>query len=165
MYHNRPPHTLVLFTLLIVALLGLNCRIAVADGGTDETLQVEVDGTPEFRTVAELDGKNIGCLNGSISDKLFSDCTHLDVTYSFYNLPSDMCAALKANKIDGAVLDLPVARLAASQNPGITLLPQLVAKDNYGFIFQKGNPLCQQATEVIDRLRADGTLDTLADKW
>ena len=71
----------------------------------------------------------------------------------------------EGKKIDGAVLDLPVARLAASQNPGITLLPQLVAKDNYGFIFQKGNPLCQQATEVIDRLRADGTLDTLADKW
>lgn len=140
MHHKRPPRAFALFTLLIVALLGLNCRIAVADEDRDETLQVQVDGTPEFTTIAELDGKNIGCLNGSISDKLFGDYAHLNVTYSFYNLPSDMCAALKAKKIDGAVLDLPVARLAASQNPGITLLPQLVAKDNYGFIFQKGNP-------------------------
>ena len=36
MYHNRPPHTLVLFTLLIVALLGLNCRIAVAEKVTPQ---------------------------------------------------------------------------------------------------------------------------------
>ena len=118
-----------------------------------------------YNSFDELDGKTIGVLSGGVYDKLVSENLSGTYTFAFYNNVSDCIAALRSNKIDAFTTDEPVAQLAVNKNDGIGIMPDVVVKDDYGYFFAKGDERCEQFSEVIEEMEADGTLAELKDKW
>jgi polar amino acid transport system substrate-binding protein len=75
-------------------------------------------------------------------------------------------AALMAKTLDAVVIDDTAAQSYMAVNPGrLKLLPDILVKDQLGFIFPKGSPLVKPVNAALAALRADGTLDRLDQKW
>lgn len=86
-----------------------------------------------------------------------------------FNNNDDAVAALKSGQIDALVVDLPTALyLTAVELTGGQIIGQLAGDnggDNFGLVLDKGSKLTKPVSDAVDALRADGTLQKLADKW
>ena len=121
----------------------------------------------EIPTVNDLAGKRLGAVSGSAFDELvISNLEGVsDGDFTYYNSIAELVSALKANKIDALIADQPVGKLAVSRNDGIGLIPEPIVEDHYGFVLQKDSPLTAQFNEIIARMREDGTLDEINQRW
>jgi polar amino acid transport system substrate-binding protein len=86
-----------------------------------------------------------------------------------YDSTTDARSALKAGQIDGIVADLPTAFfITAVQIPGSQVVGQFASEDvteQFGLLFEDGNPLVTCVNEAIAALESDGTLDSIQDEW
>jgi polar amino acid transport system substrate-binding protein len=77
--------------------------------------------------------------------------------------------ALKNKQIDGLVVDLPTAfYVSAAQVPNSKVLGQFETGGGagyFGMVFAKGNPLAACVDQALAKLRANGTLKQLEQKW
>jgi polar amino acid transport system substrate-binding protein len=77
--------------------------------------------------------------------------------------------ALKNKQIDGLVLDLPTAfYVTAAQVPNSKIVGQFPAAatpEHFGMVFAKGNSLVKCVNDALAKLKSDGTLTTLRQKW
>ncbi len=164
--HERTPawaHALLpLVTMLVLALATLFSPTAPAlANSNDDAPQLEIT------RLEELVGHPLGNVSGSV----FGEVTAKHVVgvekddFLHFKTLADEIAALKSRKIDGFAQDEPVARLATARNQELGIIPQPIAQCDYGFIFPKGSALAAQFDEVIERLRDDGTLETLKAEW
>jgi polar amino acid transport system substrate-binding protein len=78
-------------------------------------------------------------------------------------------AALKNKQVEGLVVDLPTAfYVTAVQVPNSKILgqfPTTGTPEHFGMVFEKGNSLVACVNGALSKLRADGTLKSLQDKW
>jgi polar amino acid transport system substrate-binding protein len=77
--------------------------------------------------------------------------------------------ALKNKQIDGLVVDLPTAfYVTGAQVPNSEVLGQFDSGGGagyFGMVFEKGNPLAACVDQALAKLRANGTLQQLEQKW
>jgi polar amino acid transport system substrate-binding protein len=77
--------------------------------------------------------------------------------------------ALKNKQIDGLVVDLPTAfYVSAAQVPNSKVLGQFNSGGGagyFGMVFAKGDPLAACVDQALAKLRANGTLKQLEQKW
>ena len=77
--------------------------------------------------------------------------------------------ALKNKQIDGLVVDLPTAfYVSAAQVPNSEVLGQFETGgggEHFGMVFAKGNSLAACVDQALAKLRANGTLKQLQQKW
>jgi polar amino acid transport system substrate-binding protein len=78
--------------------------------------------------------------------------------------------ALENGQVDGIVADLPTAfYITAVQIPGSTIAGQFQTTsgepEEFGLLFEKGNPLVDCANQALGELKSDGTLQQIQDKW
>jgi len=85
--------------------------------------------------------------------------------------PSNAAAiqALKNKQIDGLVVDLPTAFYVRDvQVPHSKVLgqfPSVPGGEHFGLVFAKGNPLAACVDAALARLKANGTLARIHEKW
>jgi polar amino acid transport system substrate-binding protein len=82
-----------------------------------------------------------------------------------YSHTGDAAQAVATKQIDGFVIDVPIAAALKKQYKGTTIVGQFVTNEQYGILFQKGNPLRLKVDEAVSAMKADGTLKRLQDKW
>jgi polar amino acid transport system substrate-binding protein len=117
------------------------------------------------KTLADLDSAKLGAAIGSTSlDAAQQLATGEEV--QVFNDNAAAVSALKNKQIDGIVVDLPTADYLVNQEvkDGV-IVGALAAADPYGILMANNSPLTACTTQVIDQLKADGTLDSLATKW
>jgi polar amino acid transport system substrate-binding protein len=77
--------------------------------------------------------------------------------------------ALNNGQIDALIADLDTALyISAVEIPGSEVVGQFATTtdpEQFGLLFQKGNPLVACVNNAVEALHSDGTLDTLASKW
>ena len=82
---------------------------------------------------------------------------------------SDAISALKAGQIEGIVVDLPTAFfvVAVELDDGTIVgkLPQRGARERFGLVFEKGNPLVRCVNRALNRLWANGTIKGIQRKY
>ena len=79
-----------------------------------------------------------------------------------------MAIALKQGKISAFLMDEPMARVLLAENEGLTYLPDYLTEDSYAFAFPKteqGAQLRDQMNEFLAKLRTEGTLEEIEEKW
>lgn len=119
---------------------------------------------PEYTSINQLSGKIVSAMTGQIADVLI-DSVVKDVKYSYFNNSADQLAALQNGKVEAVPFDEPVAKLAVSKNQDLTILQEVIVEDNYGIALPKDSELTSLVNEAIARLKADGTLDRMKEKW
>ena len=83
-----------------------------------------------------------------------------------FNTFDGAVAALISKQVDAVVIDDIAGDSYVAVNPGkIKLLPDILVKDQLGFIFPKGSKLVGPFNIALAAMRKDGTLDKLAQKW
>ena len=87
-----------------------------------------------------------------------------------YDNTNDAKSALGAGQIDGIVVDLPTAfYITAVEIPGSIVAGQFstqgAAPEQFGLLFESGNPLVECVNQAITTLKDDGTLAQIQDEW
>ena len=78
--------------------------------------------------------------------------------------------ALLNGQVDAIVADLPTAFfITAVQIPSATIVGQFEQQtgspEEFGMLFQKGNPLVSCVNQALATMKSDGTLDAIEKKW
>ena len=74
--------------------------------------------------------------------------------------------ALANGQIDAFLMDVAIgAEIVKERGDEVAMPGQFVTKEQYGVLFEKGNPLRAQVNEAIKAIKADGTLEQLQGKW
>jgi polar amino acid transport system substrate-binding protein len=67
------------------------------------------------------------------------------------------------------VVDLPTAFfISAVEIPNSAVVGQFATQgetEQFGLLFEEGNPLVDCANQAIEKLKADGTLQQIQDEW
>jgi polar amino acid transport system substrate-binding protein len=86
-----------------------------------------------------------------------------------YDTVNDVVTALKTKQIDGLVTDFPsMGYLTNVQVPGSTVVGRLPTKgrpEQFGLVFEKGNPLVRCVNKALAQMRKDGSLKRLEVRW
>jgi polar amino acid transport system substrate-binding protein len=122
-------------------------------------------------TVDELKSAKLGAAVGSTSLDAAQQTIAPEDDVAVFNDNAAAVTALKNEQIDGIVVDLPTAfyLVAAEIDEGV-IVGQLPAAeggttDQFGILLANNSPLTACTTQAVDALRADGTLDQLAETW
>ena len=114
---------LAMFATLLVARGPV--LLALAESGDEEAAASDDASTLEFTTVDEIIDKRLGIVSGAAFDTImldnYDELTQDDFLY--FNSNAELIQALKTDKIDAMITDLPVAQLAVSKNGGIGIMP------------------------------------------
>ena len=74
--------------------------------------------------------------------------------------------ALVNGQIDAFVMDVAIgAEIVKQRREDVDMTGQFTTNEQYGILFEKGNPLRQQINQAISKLKSNGTLDRLQGKW
>jgi polar amino acid transport system substrate-binding protein len=74
--------------------------------------------------------------------------------------------ALANGQIDAFLMDVAIgAEIVKERGDEVDMTGQFITEEQYGVLFEKGNPLREQVNEAIEKIKADGTLERLQAKW
>lgn len=116
----------------------------------------------------DLIGKTIGVQLGTTGDTLISDYEGDEFGTSVvrYNKGSDAIQALKHGKIDAVVIDVQPANEFVSANSDLMILEEEFVMEDYAICVSKSNSaLTARLNEALNKLKADGTLDTIINNY
>jgi polar amino acid transport system substrate-binding protein len=74
--------------------------------------------------------------------------------------------ALANGQIDAFLMDVAIgSEIVKERGDEVAMPGQFVTNEQYGVLFEKGNPIREQVNEAIEKIKADGTLEQLQAKW
>lgn len=77
----------------------------------------------------------------------------------------EMFDLLLIGRVDAVVTGRPAAAEFAKAQPGVRVLDKALTTELYGYALRKGDPLTGQMNQALQKLRADGTYNTLVTRW
>ena len=121
-------------------------------------------------TLADLKGAKLGVEVGTTSLDYIDQIIQPDQAAAVYETTVDATTALAAEQIDGLVVDLNTAYyIVGAQLEEAIVVAAFAAPaadpDEFGVLFESGNPLRECVNLALAALRADGTLAVLEDQW
>ena len=129
---------------------------------------VQVIIVPEDADIAspdDLEGKNIGVQTGTTGDLYCTDQYGQEFVKQFDNGPLAV-AALLNGQIDCVVIDNEPAKNYVAANQGLKILETAYANEEYAAAIAKDNTeLYDQVNTAIQELKADGTIDSIIEKY
>ncbi|MBQ4513353.1 MAG: transporter substrate-binding domain-containing protein, partial [Anaerolineaceae bacterium] len=145
--------------------------LAILKENTEKTYDSKQE-NPEIRngvykSFSELSGKKIGVQTGAGFDKTVLDVIP-DAKIVYLNNKADLVNSLLAFKIDGFVVDEPVAEIIAGENSNLTYIPDYLEAFDFGYVFPKnddGEDLCDEFSEFLEDIKEDGTLEEIEKRW
>lgn len=110
-------------------------------------------------------GKTFAVPTGTIADQ-FVLKRFPDAKIVYLNNVLDCAIAVKDGKADAAVYDRPVLQNIAAKNEGLSVLPEMLVDDKYGFAVQLGNVALKTAMdELLAEIKANGTYNDMMKRW
>lgn len=129
---------------------------------------VQVIIVPEGSDIAspdDLEGKNIGVQTGTTGDLYCTDDYGQEFVKQFDNGPLAV-AALLNGQVDCVVIDNEPAKNYVAANQGLKILDTAYANEEYAAAIAKDNTeLFDQVNTAIQELKADGTIDSIIEKY
>jgi polar amino acid transport system substrate-binding protein len=132
---------------------------------------VVVKGTPiaNAKSVAALKPYKFGAQLGTTSYDYIVNQIKPSKKTAVFDTNDAAVASLKNKQIDGLVVDLPTAfyvtAVQVSNGKILGQFPTVGTPEHFGMVFEKGNSLVSCVNDALSKLRADGTLQSLQDKW
>ena len=141
--------------------------IVLAVLASDLAASEEGAGDGVYTSLAELAGKRIGVQQGTYFDVLAAEAIP-DIEVQYYMSLADEWTALKSDKIDAFVGEVPSLLVMKRQEDAMTWIEDALEECEYGYVFPKteeGEKLNQQFSEYIRKIKQDGTMEELEDIW
>ena len=133
-----------------------NAQVVVVKEGTDYT------------STADLAGKTVVAEAGSAGEAAIAEDAGLaQADYVSKSVQTDCLMEVAAGTADAAVLDLTLANAMIGEGTdyaNLKIVDELNAEE-YGVAFRKGSDAAAAVDAAFDELKADGTMQALADKY
>ena len=118
----------------------------------------------------DLQGLKLGAQLGTTSLDFINEVIQPEQEAFVYNDNNAAKAALDAQQVDGIVLDLPTAfYVSAVEIEGTAVIGQFPASgdepEQFGLVFEEGNPLRDCVNEALASLRDSGELAEIEQRW
>ena len=133
-----------------------NAQVVVVKDGTD------------YSSTADLVGKTVVAEAGSAGEAAIEGDENLaQADYVSKSVQTDCLMEVAAGTADAAVLDLTLANAMIGEGTDYASLKIVdeVNAEEYGVAFRKGSDTAAAVDAVFDELKADGTMQALADKY
>jgi polar amino acid transport system substrate-binding protein len=154
---------LLKITLVTILLFGFaGCSAAQEQEGTGTGT-----GPLEYNSIAELSGKRIGILTGSVYDVISKQLIS-EADFAYFNTISDLVSALHSDKIDAFAIDEYVIREVLARSPDLGYIKEEILSIDTALLFakdDKGNLLLNQFNEFLTKAEKSGLRQELEDKW
>ena len=112
----------------------------------------------------DLAGKKIGTQRGTTGYIYCSD-DFGDENVVAYDDGLTAVQALNNGQVDAVVIDNAPAKEFVAANPGLVILDTSYAEEDYAIGLAKGSALEDAVNAVLEELKADGTLQSIVDKY
>ena len=133
-----------------------NAQVVVVKDGTD------------YSSTADLVGKTVVAEAGSAGEATIEGDENLaQADYVSKSVQTDCLMEVAAGTADAAVLDLTLANAMIGEGTdyaSLKIVDELNAEE-YGVAFRKGSDAAAAVDAAFDELKADGTMQALADKY
>ena len=133
-----------------------NAQVVVVKDGTD------------YSSTADLVGKTVVAEAGSAGEAAIEGDENLaQADYVSKSVQTDCLMEVAAGTADAAVLDLTLANAmigAGTDYASLKIVDELNAEE-YGVAFRKGSDAAAAVNTAFDELKADGTMQALAEKY
>ena len=133
-----------------------NAQVVVVKDGTD------------YASTADLVGKTVVAEAGSAGETAIAEDENLaQADYVSKSVQTDCLLEVAAGTADAAVLDLTLANAMIGEGTdyaSLKIVDELNAEE-YGVAFRKGSDAAAAVDAAFDELKADGTMQALADKY
>lgn len=119
-------------------------------------------------SIADLKDAKLGAQIGTTSLEAINDTIQPSSEPSVYDTNNDAISGLKAKQVDGIVVDFPTALfMSAVQLDNGKVVGRLAAdgSEYFGVVLEKDSSLTECVNEAIQKIKDDGTLDELEQKW
>jgi polar amino acid transport system substrate-binding protein len=133
---------------------------------------IALKGTPaaEATTIAELADYNLGAQTGTTSLTAIRDVINPANEPAVFEDTNAAKQALNNGQVDAILADLPTAfYISAVEIPKSTIVgqfqPATGEQEEFGMLFEKGNPLVTCVNGALAALEADGTMAALEEEW
>ena len=132
-----------------------------------EVLSVRDADASRFRTLADLRGRRVGTLGGTIAYEILLRAERdLGIQAISYDDDVHPYSDLVIGRLDAVLLDNVLAERRRRTLPGFTVQPQSVAVGHYVGVLAAGNaPLRDAIDEILRGAMQDGTLENIFRKW
>ena len=121
-----------------------------------------------YASTADLAGKTVVAEAGSAGETAISEDAGLSqAEYISKSVQTDCLMEVAAGTADAAVLDLTLATAMIGEGTdyaNLAIKDELNAEE-YGVAFRKGSDTAEAVNAAFDELKADGTMQALADKY
>lgn len=112
-----------------------------------------------------LAGEKVGVQTGTTYETVLKQKIPEAIPVYFTTF-TDQIEAVRTGKIAGFLTDEVVAQDMIRRTPGITYLPEWLRANEYAFAISRDRPELQwQVNAVLRKMKQDGTLERLAEKW
>ena len=112
----------------------------------------------------DLAGKKIGTQRGTTGYIYCSDDFGDDAVVAYDNGLTAV-QALNNGQVDAVVIDNAPAKEYVAANPGLVILDTSYAEEDYAIGMAKGSSLEAAVNAALEELKADGTLQSIVDKY
>ena len=142
-------------------------RKAVMDFSDSYATGIQSIIVPEGSDIAspdDLAGKKIGTQRGTTGYIYCSD-DFGDESVVAYDDGLTAVQALNNGQVDAVVIDNAPAKEYVAANPGLVILDTSYAEEDYAIGVAKGSSLKDAVNAALEELKADGTLQSIVDKY
>jgi len=141
-------------------------RLAVMDFSDSYATGVQVVIVPEGSdiTLDNLGDQQIGTQRGTTGNIYCTDDYGEDHVIAYDNGITAV-QALQNGQVDCVVIDSAPANALVEANPGLTILDTEYVTENYAIGFPKNSDLLPAVNEALAELIADGTVQSIVDKY
>lgn len=121
-----------------------------------------------YTSTADLVGKTVVAESGSAGESTIQEDENLSqADFVAKSVQTDCLMEVAAGTADAAVLDLTLASAMIGEGTnyaGLAIVDELNVEE-YGVAFRKGSDAAAEVNAVFDALKADGTMEALAEKY
>jgi polar amino acid transport system substrate-binding protein len=120
----------------------------------------------EATTLEELKDYNLGAQVGTTSLAFINTEIQPTNQVQVFDTTNDLKSALGSGQIDGFFTDVvTTVYLRDFEIKGTEVVGQSAGEEEFGLLFEEGNPLVDCVNQVLAEMESDGTLQALQDEW
>jgi polar amino acid transport system substrate-binding protein len=120
----------------------------------------------DARSVADLKDAQLGAQVGTTGLNFIETVIQPNVQPKIFDTTNDSKAALESGQIDALVTDVvTTVYLRDFEIDNSIVVGQYPKSEQFGMLFEEGNPLVDCINQVLDEMKSDGTLENLEQEW
>ncbi len=144
----------------------LNADVSKAYVKNAQVVVVKKDKAEDYKSVEDLKELSFVAEAGSAGEAAIKD-NGLDANYVAVNAQTDALLEVMSGSADACVIDITMANAMTGEGTSYADLTSVLelTTEEYGIAFRQKSDLTAKVDTIIDELKADGTLDALAEKY